>query len=231
MSPRYTRRWRSTRPCGRRRAPVREQPRRRGLAVRAGDLDHGDRRTVTSGSFQVGLADGDGDLGHEARRRAAERAVQRLGDRDREGLCGAAPPPREGDHDLLPVSGPVRARTARRRAPEATAIRRVSPAAIRAVVRRRCSEPARPARAAPIPSRSAARSTAGSPARSQPGTASVSLTAGRGKYRFGPSSTRSSTSSTARTIVPVSPRPVRRPPRSPVRARGRPPSRRPRRAR
>jgi len=36
----------------------------------------------------------------------------------------------------------------------------------------------------------------GSVARSHPGTASVSFTAGRGKYRLGPSSTRSSTMST-----------------------------------
>ena len=78
-------------------------------------------------------------------------------------------------------AGPGRPRTARRRTPEATAIRRVSWAPMRAVARRRCSLPGAPGdRLGGIESRSATSRTVVSEARIQPGTSSVSLIAGRG---------------------------------------------------
>ena len=57
---------------------------------------------------------------------------------------------------------------------------RATPAAIRATKRSRRSDPARPA-GDRIPSDRPARRTVGSPARIHPGTASVTLIAGRGK--------------------------------------------------
>ena len=79
-------------------------------------------------------------------------------------------------------SCPGRARTASRRAPPATAILRVRNAAIRATTRRRCSLSGGPVLAPPgTPSRSAIARIRSSLAVSQPGTARVSLIAGRVK--------------------------------------------------
>ncbi len=179
---------------------VGEQPHGRRLAVRAGDRDDRDVGSVTVGAGPGSTAAiRCGRVGGEARERAAggEQIAHHGGDLTGERLGRVASPPREREHDLV-VAGPGAPAHAEtyRRAPWASA--RVTWAPTRAVNRRRCSLPGRRAEARPGSAdlgRRCARAGR-SVARIQPGTASVSFTAGRGKYRFGPSSTRSSTIST-----------------------------------
>ena len=89
---------------------VREQPRRGGLPVRPGHLDHGDRR-VGDGGLGPGLggADAGGELGHHAGGRAAGTGRHRASRGAAERLGGAAPAPRERHHDHIELVAGTRA--------------------------------------------------------------------------------------------------------------------------
>ena len=179
------RRSRSTRRAARRAHQVREQPDRRGLPVRAGHLDDGDVRVGHVGS-SPGLGRAPAARPASATIRSGERRQQRGHARRRPRARGPRPR-RAGATGTPPTiwsrSGPGRARTASRRAPAATASRRVSvrgdprhdPAPLVAAGAAGLSRP----RHAELGRRPSA--TRSSEAASQPGTASVSLTAGRGK--------------------------------------------------
>ena len=87
---------------------VGEQPDRRRLPVRPGDLDHRHRR-VRDGRHRPWLRRRDGlcELADHPRRRAPQEILHAAGDRVAERLRRTATSPGEGDHDLVrPGAGP-----------------------------------------------------------------------------------------------------------------------------
>ena len=179
---------------------VRKQSHRGRLPVRAGHLDDGDVG-IAHGRLVAGV-DGDQAAARfsaiSSVGRAPEQGGHPCGDLVPERLGGRAPAPRERDHDLVAGRAgprahgePPRAAGHRDPAGEVRGQSRHHAASLFALWSPTAFTPAG------TPSLPATVSRRSSDAPSQPGTASVSLIAGRVKYRFGPSSTRSSTIRTA----------------------------------
>ena len=175
---------------------MREQPHGRRLAVRAGDRDDRDRRARAPSGSSPASACGHA-LAASATSRSTERRAPTASRRRRPRGRPPRPIPRRRHGNATTTSsGSGRAGCGPR------AGRRSRAPARFAQLRRRAARPrvgAARSRAGPASAAARCARRCGEPLLGEldprPDASSVSLTAGRGKYRFGPSSTRSSTSS------------------------------------